>query len=258
MDIKLLLSKPILDKKIKLIIEPLAPLSMVSELPGTYYKNQEVPDRFKLAGLFENVLGWQFDKKDRVEILKYLKKYFKKKFKESDFNIEVSNSSYQPLLLDYFEMGMVYKSETVSYDDLWQRSFSRMDADVHPKGTINVDYETLRKKGWINRESEQQESIKEKIKTLSPKEDKEEIKELKENIKKAPLLKFFTEHKKFYPMFYTSPTLREYTDYMGGQIQISLTLDNRLLIKLKKALESCSSAYLGNSEGWVEIKIEEL
>lgn len=258
MDIKLLLSKPILDKRIKLIIEPLAPLSMVSELPGTYYKNQEVPDRFKLAGLFENVLGWRFDKKDREEIIKYLKKYFKKNFKESDFDIDKSNSSYQPLLLDYFEVGMVYKPETISYDDLWQRSFSRMDADVHPKGTINIDYEILRQKGWIKRETEQQESIKEKIKTLNPEEDKEEIDELKENNKKTPLLKFFTEHKKFYPMFYTSPTLREYTDYMGGQIQISLTIDSRLLLELNNALESCSSAYLGNSEGWVEIKIEEL
>jgi len=59
-------------------------------------------------------------------------------------------------------------------------------------------------------------------------------------------------------MFYTSPTLREYTDYLGGQIQISLTLDNRVLQELNKALKFCSSAYLGNSEGWVEIKIEEI
>lgn len=258
MNIKLLLSKPVLNKRIKLIIEPLAPLSMVSELPGTYYKNQEVPDKFKLAGLFENVLGWQFDKKDREDIIKYLKKYFKKNFKESDFDIDKSNSSYQPLLLDYFEVGMVYKPETVSYEDLWQRSFSRMDADVHPKGTINIDYETLRKKDWIIREAKQQESIKEKIKTLNPNEDKDEINDLKEKINKTPLLKFFIDNRKFYPMFYTSPTLREYTDYMGGQIQISLTLDNRLLMELNKALDSCSSAYLGNSEGWIEIKIEEL
>lgn len=258
MNLDLLLSKPNLDKKIKLIIEPLAPLSMVSDLPGTYYKNQEVPDKFKLAGLFENIMGWQFDKRDRNEIIKDLKKYFKKNFKESDFDIDKSNSSYQPLLLDYFEMGMVYKPETISYDDLWQRCFSRMDADVHPKGTINIDYEILRKKRWIEEEAKRQEVIREEIKALNAKDDKDKIDKLKEKIKKAPLLKFFTENRKYYPMFYTSPTLREYTDYLGGQIQIRLTIDNRILQRLNNALKSCSSAYLGNSEGWVEIKIEEI
>src|SRR5699024_10759444 len=167
MNLDLLLSKPNLDKKIKLIIEPLAPLSIVSDFTGTYYKNQEVTDKFKLAGLFENILGWHLDKRDRDKIIKDLKKYYKKNFKESYFNVNKSKSSYQPLLLDYFEMGMVFKPKTVSYDDLWQRSFSRMDADVHAKGTINIDYEIQKKKSWIEKEGRQQKEIKEKIKTLN-------------------------------------------------------------------------------------------
>lgn len=258
MNIELLKKQPSLNKNIKLIIEPLAPLSMVSDLPGTYYKVQEIPDKFKLAGLFENILGWHFSKKDREAVLKQMKTFHRKEFEDKNFEIEKSNSTYQPLLLDFFEIGMVYKSESVNYNDLWKRSFSRMDADVHPKGTSNLDYQTLREKGWIKNENQRQEEIKKKIKGLDSKNDKEEIQELKEGIKKSPLLQFFEKNKKSYPMYYTSPTLREYTDYLGQCIQMSLKIDQKLLSLLSQAFNECSSAYLGNSEGWVEIKIDEL
>src|SRR5690625_2625207 len=173
-NLEILKFKPELNKKVKLVIEPLAPLSMVSDLPGSYYKVQEIPDKFKLAGLFENILGWHFSKKDRDAVLKQMKTFHKKEFKDKDFNIEKSNSSYQPLLLDFFEIGMVYKSESINYNDLWKRSFSRMDADVHPKGTTNLDYQILREKGWIKNESNRQEEAKEKIKGLDPKNRSEE------------------------------------------------------------------------------------
>lgn len=258
MELNILEKKPELNKNVKIIIEPLAPLSMVSDLPGTYYKVQETPDKFKLAGLFENILGWHFSKKDRESILKQMKTYYKKEFKEKSFDIEKSNSNYQPLLLDFFEIGMVYKSESINYNDLWKRSFSRMDADVHPKGTSNLDYQALREKRWIKSETERQEEIKKEIKKLDSKKDKDKIKALKEKVKKAPLLKFFEKNKRAYPMFYTSPTLREYTDYLGQTIQIGLRIDENLLNILNTAVKECSSAYLGNSEGWIEIKIKEL
>lgn len=258
MELNILLEKPVLNKDVKLVIEPLAPLSMVSEIPGTYYKAQDVPDRFKLCGLFENILGWHFSKKDREDILKYLKDHYKKNFKEKEFELEKSNSSYQPLLLDFFEIGMVYKTESINYNDLWKRSFSRMDADVHPKGTPNIDYSRLKQKGWIKKEEIRQEEVKNEIKTLDSKTDKDKISELKGGIKKKPLLQFFESNKKAYPMYYTSPTLREYIDYLSGNIQMSLKIDENLFELLSKALLGYSSAYLGNNEGWVEIKLEEL
>lgn len=226
MEIKILENKPELNKKIRLIIEPLAPLSMVSDLPGTYYKVQKIPDKFKLCGLFENILGWQFSKKDRQAIVRSLKSHYKKKFKEKDYDLEVSNSGYQPLLLDFFEIGMVYKSESMNYNDLWKRSFRRNDEDVHPKGTPNIDYQKLREKQI-------------QLKSISLKE-------------------FYKSNLSSFPLYYTTPTLREYTDYLGQSIQLSLKIDQNLLSLLSQAINECSSAYLGNSEGWVEIKIEEL
>src|SRR5690554_1212509 len=225
-NLEILKFKPELNKKVKLVIEPLAPLSMVSDLPGSYYKVQEIPDKFKLAGLFENILGWQFGKKTRQDILKDLKKHYKKKFKEKDYDLDVSNSGFQPLLLDYFEIGMVYKSESMNYNDLWKRSFRRNDEDVHPKGTPNLDYQKLREKQI-------------QLKSISLKE-------------------FYKSNLSSFPLYYTTPTLREYIDYLGQNIQISLKIDQTLLSLLNQAINECSSAYLGNSEGWVEIKIEEL
>ncbi|MCO5237389.1 MAG: hypothetical protein M9933_14080 [Chitinophagaceae bacterium] len=53
-----------------------------------------------------------------------------------------------------------------------EKVFSRMDADVHPKGTPNIDYNRLRQKGWIKEEENRQESIKKEIKSLDSKIDK--------------------------------------------------------------------------------------
>ena len=261
MELNILEKRPELNERVRLIIEPLAPLSMVSDLPGTYYKVQETPDKFKLAGLFENILGWQFGKKTRQDILKDLKKHYKKKFKEKDCDLEISNSGYQPLLLDFFEIGMVYKSESMNYNDLWKRSFNRMDADVHPKGTSNLDYFTLRKKKWVKEKAEEQEELKKQIKKLKKDKKEEEVKNLQMKLlptSVSPLFQFFKDNKSSYPMYYSTPTLREYSDFLGNKIQICLKIDQDLLSLLNQAINECSTAYLGNSEGWIEIKIEEL
>ncbi|MDW8464738.1 MAG: hypothetical protein RML35_00655 [Chloroherpetonaceae bacterium] len=63
-DISLLFEEPKLDKTVCLIVQPLAPLSMVSVLPGSYYKTERVPTKEMLCGLFENLLGWHFSEED--------------------------------------------------------------------------------------------------------------------------------------------------------------------------------------------------
>ena len=77
-DISLLFEKPELDSSVILIIQPLAPLSMVSGLPGSYYKTERIPTKFMLSGLFENLLGWHFSKEDRAKIFREMKKAHKK------------------------------------------------------------------------------------------------------------------------------------------------------------------------------------
>ena len=133
MDINIIKQKPKITEKIRLIIQPLAPLSMVSDIPGTYYKTQNTPDKHKICGLFENMLGWHFSVNDRNKINKELKKKDKTR-KENE-----SNSSYKPLLFDFFDITLSYTGKTIQYNDLWKKSFSRRDETAHPKGTPNVE-----------------------------------------------------------------------------------------------------------------------
>jgi len=223
-DLNILFQKPEKDKIVTLEILPLAPLSMVSNIPGTYYKTQEIPDKFKLCGLFENILGWHFGKNDRIAIYKKLKEFHVKKLKNKDFELAESNSGFKPLLYDFFEVGLVVKPQSSFYNDLWKKSFSRMDADTHAKGTPNLDYNILKKKHLF----------------------------LKSEDGGLPV--FFQKYKSNYPMFYTSPTLREYVVH-ENQIQITLKINKDLFELLKSAINENSASYLGNSEGWVELNI---
>ena len=67
-EIDLLFVEPILSKESLMELTPLAPLSMVSSLPGSYYKTEKTPTKLMLAGLFENILGWHFDDNLRKDI----------------------------------------------------------------------------------------------------------------------------------------------------------------------------------------------
>lgn len=253
MNLSILNQKPDLSQKIKLVILPLAPLSMIADIPGSYYKSQNLPDQYKVCGLFENILGWHFSLNDRDKLNKVLKK--KDKTNES-------NSGYKTLLLDFFEIYLSFTGKAIHYNDLWKKSFRRGDADVHPKGTPNIDYDILKKKKWIGEQEIQQDKFKEELKRLK-KEDAENkiaIEALEAKILPggtSSLLLFFKKYSGSYPTFYTSPTLREYVSF-EDEIQLGLNIDEGLLIQLENILEECSTGYLGNSEGWVEIKIERI
>ena len=100
-NLEIIFQKPELGKRIKLIILPLAPLSMVSDIPGTYYKTQDIPDKYKICGLFENILGWHFDKNDRIAIQKKLKEFNKKVLRNTIYENSGANSGFQPLLSNF-------------------------------------------------------------------------------------------------------------------------------------------------------------
>lgn len=52
-DLSILKKLPELKMQAILSIRPLAPLSMVSELPGSFYKTMKYPSKNMLCGLFE-------------------------------------------------------------------------------------------------------------------------------------------------------------------------------------------------------------
>ena len=67
-NIELLKKIPTLNAHAMVSIRPLAPLSMVSDMPGSYYKTLKKPDKKMLCGLFENILGWHIDSADRKQL----------------------------------------------------------------------------------------------------------------------------------------------------------------------------------------------
>lgn len=235
-DLTPIFKKVELSHKAILVIEPLAPVSMVSEIPGSHYKTNLLPSKHQLCGLFENLLGWHIGLKHRKELLKKLKETYKKAYK-IDIDIPKSNSSYEPLVYHLFDIdkdGVTVQPTRVHFDDLWKKAFRRPDASVHPKGTPNIDYSLIK--------------VKRKLLRKIDKPDQVDDKEL-ENLFKANLGKF--------PFYYSTLASREYI-LANGSWQIMLLMDNDFLLLLKNSLEQNSLAYMGTSDSWVDIKIEML
>lgn len=220
-NISILKEVPNLTESMKLKIEPLAPLSMVNDLPGSFYKSLTHPTKKMLCGLFENLLGWHIDIADRIEIHKDLKKI--RKNQKLDYIKIQEGSTYIPLLWEYFEIESVDLPDSFSYNDLWKKAYRRADEHVHPKGTPNLDY------------------------SLVPKTIGLSDKELK-TIFRANLSKF--------PRYYTSPTNREFV-VLSDVILIDVLCDAIFSSSLKQMVSDNNIGYLGTSEGWIHLEVND-
>lgn len=231
-DLSLLERVPELNKTLILEIQPLAPLSMVNELPGSFYKTLKSPSKKMLSGVFENILEWHIDAADRKEIIKEIKKIRKKQ--KLEFPEDEVGSNFSPLLMEYFEVKLEMSPTPIHFDDYWSKAYRRADAIVHPKGTFNISYDLIPQKREL------------------PRNDKKPM-----QVEDKSLEGFFLSNKEGYPLYYSSPTGREYI-FLNGEYKLKIEMNVILYQMLKQKLESENIAYLGNSEGWVDIKIQEL
>lgn len=230
LDLSILFQKPEKDKQVMLTIEPLAPLSIVSTLPGSYYKSLDKPTKANLCGMFENVMGWHIGQKDRSKIFKKMKQVYKKSFKITDFDVETSAVGYTSLLGHLFEIELPLIPTIVArYDDYWTQQLKHDDAR-HLKGTANLSYKLIKKKR--NLKTDDKGKISDKTYT-----------------------DFLKENNSNFPMYYTSPTPREFIVF-DGNYQIKLSMSSYLLQSLEKSLEENNIAYLGTNEGWVNLLIK--
>ena len=240
LDLSVLSELPKLTEKVTLGIQPLAPLSMVSEMPGSYYKSMRFPNQKMICGLFENILGWHIDLPLRISIFKAYKSIRETQGLET-VNY-VSGSTYLPLLMDYFSIvgkpGIKLQRYCI-YKDLWSRNYRRENAFVHLDGSRNLDINIITEKNNLY------EDLLYKIKN-------KELDKLGVNSKKEAWIK---KHMGGIPFFYTTPTSREFI-VMEGSFEFSLLIDNRLLRLLHDHLSCNNIGYLGTSEGWVNITLE--
>lgn len=226
-DLSILKQVPNLNTLARIEIRPLAPLSMVSEMPGSFYKTLLYPSKKMICGLLENMLGWHFDRKLRTDIFNDWKKAMKKQGCSVDIKNHQSGSTYIPLLMNYFDLSekpyLNNFKEVYNYTDLWSKCYRRSDSSRHLNGCRNLDDRLIAEKHLV----------------FATYEDKEKEAWFKEHINQAPC-------------FYTAPTKREYVD-LDAIYCIPLTIDKKLISLLEKSPRNI--CYLGNSEGWVHVSI---
>ena len=157
-----------------------------------------------------------------------------KKNPQVKFIDKTKGSTYSPLLMDYFEIILSVIPETRFYDDLWSKAYRRADAVVHPKGTFNLSYNLIPLKRELKRSEK------------NPKQ-----------IDDTTLEKFFKSNIEQYPQYYSTPTTREYV-FAKGKYEIQITIDTDLYKLLQDHLLYENIGYLGNNEGWVDLKFREL
>lgn len=218
----------------KLKIFPLAPLSMVSSMPGGHYKTLKEPTNIMLSGLFENILDLHLSVADRKSIRKKIETDLNKlKKKEgSKFQFVETNSTFLPILSHLFTVDLVVQPSVSYFNDLWKRLYRRSDATVHPKGTPNLDHGILARKKQL--------PLDEKGKIV----DKEYEKLFKENIG-------------CFPMYYSTLSDREYIK-VDGEYKIKLSMSIELFELLSEKLKENDLGYLGTNDGWVSLKLEKL
>jgi CRISPR-associated protein Cas5 len=219
-DLSFLLQPPDFSARAKLTVEALAPLSMVTSMPGKYYRSQPEPTDEMLYGLFENALGWHITGKtdtERDRLVKGLARRHRMEERKSgvefksllQFHVRFTTRAVPPLL---------------HYDDYWSRHSKHTDSR-HVDGSRNYDYRAIPR---LN-------AVKANEAELNPKE----------------IIKYF-------PQYYISPTPREYV-IPKGAYRYRLETSKEISSILIRALENPSAPlYLGTSDGWIEVSYEEL
>lgn len=232
MDLSILFKKPEKDKTALLNIEPLAPLSIVSTLPGSYYKSQDMPTKYNLCGIFENALGWHIGEGERNAILKKMAQVYKKAHKIKDFDKVTSPVGYTSLIGHLFDIELPLVPVISSrYDDLWTQQLKHDDSR-HLKGTPNLSWDLIKQKKKL------------------PTDEKGKISDKDYGI-------FLKENLSGFPMYYTSPTPREFI-VVEGAYQYKLSVNGFLLEALQSAFQENNIAYLGTNEGWVDLSIKKI
>lgn len=263
-DLSFFTEPPELEQRLTLEIAALAPLSMVSAQPGSYFRSEISPTVDMIHGLLENALGWHFEDKTRRLIFKALQKAAKKKhsknksYKNSDWLIGKpmeSGSGYFSLLQYHLSLEEVkVDMQPLSYDDLWSMHLrTKGDSfiggsrsyDNSLEGLISLSRKKLRgeddkdlppaitfgdKKGFVNLSLKELQQITEgKIKT--------------------------TSLKPYFPHYYVSPKVRGYVIPKYNYVY-KATCSRKLANLIAHAIKYPEGPlYLGSNDGWVDIKL---
>lgn len=262
-DLSFFTEPPALEQKAVLEIAALAPLSMVSAQPGSYFRSEITPTVDMVYGLLENALGWHFEDKTRKTIFKALHKAAKKKYgknelyKNSDWlkgKPVNSGSGYFSFLQYHLSLDLESADEEpMTYDDLWSMHL-RTQGDSFIGGSRSYDNSlegliSLSRKKPIDKDGKELSPVvafgdKKDFVTLTLKE----LKQITEGKIKT------TSLKPYFPHYYVSPKVRGYV-IPQKRYSFSAICTKELGILINQAIETPTSPlYLGSNDGWVDVK----
>lgn len=254
-DLSFLLDPPDLTARAVLTVEALAPLSMVAELPGHYFRSQPAPTDAMLLGLFENALGWHFDDATRRDALKTLAKEAKKRHRKGPWKdhpwlsgkAEGPASGYLPLLAHHvvFETTRILPP-VMTYDDCWSQNLHDTDSSRFFGGSRHYDAGL---EPTINRSKQGHVSFKQAA-------DHETIP--LDQVGAAPdgSKLHFKSIRTGFPHYYATPKQREYV-VPTGPYRFGVRTTPALAAHLARALDApAAPLYLGSSDGWVDASWE--
>lgn len=281
LDLGFYLEPPELTVSGVLEIEALAPLSMVSAQPGTYFRSELAPPTQMIYGLLENALGWHLpvnkpkDKSQtgptRSDVLKGLAKRAKKLHGKKDAYkgsnwlsgkpAKAAKSKYFSLLQYHLELGKAEAPEDLmTYDDLW--SMHLRDRGMNYIGGSRIYDHRLEALITKLRSSAAE------FKAMDTKEAKERSKEKYELGDRKEFVRIdiaeveTTKERKInagslgdrYPMYYVSPKKRGFVvTTQAYQIPVQTTSGVAKLFD-EHLINPIAPTYLGTSEGWVTLK----
>jgi CRISPR-associated protein Cas5 len=236
LNLDFLLEPPDFSVRGKLTIDALAPLSMVSSMPGKYYRSQPEPTDAMLCGMLENALGWHVSTKERKDLSNELKQ----KFGEP----EKSGVGFVSLLQFHLRFTTKCLPPLLHYDDYWSQ---HQKGSRFTTGSRNHDSRLI---ALLNAEKIDSNDI--------------EIKEAASHRKDSAAVFDFQNGERihidalryYFPQYYISPTPRGYV-LPQGVYQFVAETSTQISELIADALENLAAPlYLGSNDGWVEANWE--
>src|SRR5205085_10188999 len=234
LDLNSLLQPPEFSTRAILTIDALAPLSMVTSMPGKYYRSQPEPTDAMLYGLLENALGWHIAEGERKVLVKKLERRF-------GTQATTTRVGYTSLLQFHVRFAVKSLPPLSHYDDLWAQ---HLKGGSFLDGSRNYDkrviplmnaYRDREKTGVIINDRANASKESEKLHEFRNGD------QIHVNVVR-----------RYFPQYYASPTSREYVIPQGVYkyvIETSAELARMLAIAFA---DPAAPRYLGSNDGWVD------
>lgn len=235
LDLRFLLQEPVFDTRALLTIEALAPLSMVTSMPGKYYCCQPEPTNEMLFGLLENALGWHLCDKERKALLQKM---------QQKFNAEAraTGVGFKSLLQFHVRFTASVIPPLLNYDDYWAQ---HLKGASFVGGSRTYDHRAI---PIMNAIRGGQITVND---TSKANKDASKIHDFQNgDVVHLNVLR------PYFPQYYASPTPRGYVIPKGNyqyRVETSATLAGHISAAL---LSPIAPLYLGSNDGWVEASWE--